>query len=188
MLDALRQGFERPSILFLDYTSHKPVVEVFTAFGNGHFLLGCIMLNSLATALYTVLLGALQVSASYYGATTFASDLTCAIATLFLNCYFLLISMAVAWRYSRRPFLRRSPGTMASMLPFVLSSEKLKEDARVVRQCSTQQEKIERLEETYRRYAFGRFYDINDPNTPHVGVERNSTGAGFGSQFYVKDL
>ena len=178
MLDTLRQGFEKPSILFQDYTSSKPIVELFSTFANGHSLLGYVMLTSSATALYTVLLGALQVSASFYGATTFASDLVCAIATLFLNAWFLLVSVAVGWRYSRRRFLERSPGTVAAMMPFVLSSEKLKEDVGMIRLIDSQREKIKWLEDHGRRYGFGHFYNASDPNTEHVGVERNETNAG----------
>ena len=105
------------------------------------------MLTSSATALYTVLLGELQVSASFYGAITFASDLACAIATLFLNACLLLVSVAVGWRYSRRRFLERSPGTMATMMPFMLSSEKLKEDVGMIKLRENQQEKIKCLED-----------------------------------------
>ena len=177
LLDALRSGFEKPSVLFQDYTSSKPIVEVFSAFANGHSLLGCVMLTSSATALYTVLLGALQVSASFYGATTFASDLACAIATLFLNACFLLVSVAVGWRYSRRRFLERSPGTMAAMMPFVLSSEKLKEDIRMIRLKDSRREKIKCLEDHGRRYGFGHFHNASEPNTKHFGVERNETNA-----------
>ena len=186
LLHALRQGFEKPSILFQDYTSSKPIVEICSTFANGHSLLGYVMLTSSATALYTVLLGALQVSASFYGATTFASDMVCAIATLFLNACFLLVSVAVGWRYSWRQSLERSPGTMAAMIPFVLSSEMLKEDVRMTRSAESQREKIKCLEDRGRRYGFGHFHCANDPNTEHIGVERNETNVGPGGKSHVR--
>ena len=177
VLDSLRQGFQPPEVLFQDYTASKPVVEIFAAFANGHSLLGYTMLTSPATALYTVLLGALQVSASFYGATTFANDLICAIACLILNLYLLLVTLLIAWSFSRNPCLKRPPGTMASMLPLVLSSDKLREDADMVAPKASQSEKIECLENARRRYGFGYFYNDGNPNDRHYGIKRDETGA-----------
>ena len=153
---------------------------------HGYVLLAIIMLTSLLTALYTVLLGALQVSASFYGATTFASDLACAVATLGLNAWFLVVSAAVGWKFcgwrytsggtnsggTRGRVLNRDPATMGAMMPFLLSSEKLREDLTDVR-WKEKKEKIRWLEERGRLYGFGRFK--NRDGTEHVGVERNES-------------
>ena len=149
---------------------------------QGHILLATVMLTSLLTALYTVLLGALQVSASFYGATTFASDLACAVATLALNAWFLVISAAVGWKHcgwgqsggtGGGRVLNREPATIGAMMPFLLSSEKLREDLEAVRTLKERKVKIRLLEERGRRYGFGRFR--NRDGTEHVGVERNET-------------
>ena len=173
MLDALRHGFQPARVLCDDYTSSRPAVEIFSAFAKGHCLLGYVLLASLATAGYTILLGALQVSTSFYGATTFPADLASAIAAAFLNLFILLVSVAVGWRYSRRRFLTRTPGTMAAIMPYVLSSEKLKEDVRSVSHIKGQQEKIKELERRGRRYGFGYFENESEPGIKHFGVERN---------------
>ncbi|KAL9631055.1 MAG: hypothetical protein Q9164_006098 [Protoblastenia rupestris] len=181
LLYALYQGFQPPSLLFTDFSSPKPFLEIFLAFTRGHVLLAIVMLTSLLTALYTVLLGALQVSASFYGATTFTSDLACAVATLGLNAWFLVVSAAVGWKYcgwrysggttrGGRRVINRDPVTIGAMMPFLLSSEKLREDLEAVRTLE-RKEKIRSLEERGRRYGFGWFR--NRDGTEHVGVERN---------------
>lgn len=147
MFDALCKGFQPPSTLFQDYDSSMPIFEVFSAFANGHSLLGYVFLASLATAGYTVLLGSLQVSASFYGATTYAADLACAISASILNLLILLVSVAVGWRYSWHRFLNRTPVTVAAILPYVLSSEKLKKDVRAVGGEKNQRDKIKALED-----------------------------------------
>ncbi|KAL9043703.1 MAG: hypothetical protein Q9214_003116 [Letrouitia sp. 1 TL-2023] len=184
-LSALRQGFQPPFALFTDFSSPRPILEVFLALAHGYTLLATVMLTSFLAALYTVLLGALQVSASFYGATTFASDLACAIATLALNAWFLITSVAVGWNYcgwryrgdiGGRRFLTRGPATIGAMMPFLLSSGKLREDVAVVRRIDGRENKTRWLEEQGRRYGFGRFRDSE--GREHVGVERNETVIG----------
>ncbi|KAL9608073.1 MAG: hypothetical protein Q9167_007073 [Letrouitia subvulpina] len=184
-ISALRQGFQTPLVLFTDFSSSRSILEIFLALEHGHTLLATVMLTSFLAALYTVLLGALQVSASFYGATTFASDLACAIATLALNTWFLITSVAVGWNYcgwryhgdiGGRRFLTRDPATMGAMMPFLLSSEKLREDVAAVRKIEGRKNKIRWLEEQGRRYGFGRFSDRE--GMKHVGIERNETVDG----------
>ena len=88
--------------------------------------------------------------------------------------------------YSRSPFLARSPGTIAAMMPLVLSSDKLMEDVREVRQMWSQREKITRLEEMGRRYALGRFQNAREGGVEHFGVERNETGRNSADGLHVR--
>lgn len=150
------------------------------------------MLTSYVAALYTILLGALQVSASFYGATTFASDLACAIATLALNAWFWITSVAVGWNYcgwryrgdiGGRRFLTRDPATIGAMMPFLLNSGKLQEDVAAVKRIEGSKDKIRCLEEQGRRYGFGRFKDRE--GREHVGVERNETISGGGTHVWT---
>ena len=170
VFDALRHGYQSPRILWDDYTCSRPVLEIVYAFDRGQHLLGYVMLASLATVVYTILLGSLQVSASYYGSTTFSADLA-GVATVFsMNMFILLVSLAVTWRYGRTTFLPRYP---ASLLPFVLFSEKLKEDLRAVNDQSSVKAKVQKLKEASRRYGFGKFHNGNPPTVEHFGIERN---------------
>ena len=59
------------------------------------------------------------------------------------------------------------------MIPFLLSSEKLREDVGSVRQVKERMEKISLLEKQGRRYGFGYF--VSQDGVEHVGVERNET-------------
>ncbi|KAI4158706.1 MAG: hypothetical protein LQ342_007227 [Letrouitia transgressa] len=191
-LSALRQGFQPPSVLFTDFSSSRPILEIFLALAHGHTLLATVMLTSYVAALYTILLGALQVSASFYGATTFASDLACAIATLALNAWFWITSVAVGWNYcgwryrgdiGGRRFLTRDPATIGAMMPFLLNSGKLQEDVAAVKRIEGSKDKIRCLEEQGRRYGFGRFKDRE--GREHVGVERNETISGGGTHVWT---
>ena len=131
------------------------------------------MLASLATVVYTIMLGSLQVSASYYGSTTFSADLTGVAVVFSMNLFILLVSLAVTWRYGRSTSLPRYPGTIASLLPFVLSSEKLKEDLRAVKDNGSVDAKVQKLKEMSRRYGFGKFHNSGSPAVEHLGIERN---------------
>ena len=71
-------------------------------------------------------------------------------------------------------------------MPFVLSSEKLKEDVGMIKLIDNQGERIKCLEDHGRRYGFGHFHNASDPNTGHVGVERNETNAGPGGKLHVR--
>jgi hypothetical protein len=182
VLDDLRRCYQDPDILWHEYTYSTPILEVVIAFARRNHLLGYVMLASLATALYTIVLGSLQVSATFYGATSFAADRAGAVVTLLLNIFLLLVSLTVAFRYGGASFLPRYPGTLASQLPYVLSSEKLKEDLRQVMPIQKQDEKIQRLRELGRRYGFGQFVNERDPHTAHLGVERNYVDCVRGSE------
>ena len=120
------------------------------------------------------MLGSLQVSASYYGSTTYRGDLAGVIMVLATNFFILAVSLGVAWRYGRAKFLPRFPSVMASVLPYVLSSEMLRRDLRAVRDKERTGEKVKMLEDWGRRYAFGHFRNASElPVLKHLGVERN---------------
>ena len=74
------------------------------------------------------------------------------------------------------------------MLPFVLSSEKLKEDVGLIRLLGDPWEKIKCLEDRGRRYGFGCFWNAGEPTDTagHVGVERNETNVGPGGELHVR--
>ncbi|MCJ1394522.1 hypothetical protein MMC18_007401 [Xylographa bjoerkii] len=173
VFDALHHGYQTPRILWDDFTTGTPILEIFAAFRKGHHLLGYVMLASLATVVYTIILGSLQVSASFYGATSFMDDLGDVVIAFSMNLVILAVSVAATCRYGLRVSLPRYPGTIASMLPFVLSSEKLKEDLNLVEREDSPQAKAKKLKEQGRRYGFGRFVNDNVSETEHLGVERN---------------
>ncbi|MCJ1251214.1 hypothetical protein MMC30_008445 [Trapelia coarctata] len=173
-LDALRQGYCSPAVLWDDYTTGTPVAEVFSAFHRGQHLLDYVLLASFTSYIYTVMLGSLQVSASYCGSTTYGGDLAGVIIVLATNSFILAVSLAIAWRYGRATFLPRFPNVMASVLPYVLSSELLRRDLRAVRGKGRTGEKVKMLEDLDRRYAFGNFRNANEPPAvKHLGVERS---------------
>lgn len=96
---------------------------------------------------------------------------------------FLLVSVAVDWRYSARRFINRSLGTMTAVMPLVLSSEKLKDDVALIRLMGSQRKKIKCLEDLGRRYGFGYFYNPRDMS--HCDVELDETDARHGGRSHV---
>ena len=71
-------------------------------------------------------------------------------------------------------------------MPFVLSSEKLKEDVKLIELIDGPRARIKCLEAHGRRYGFGHFHNASDPYTEHLGVERNETDPGLGGQPHVR--
>ena len=170
--DMLRRGFQPPDVLFQDYTSAGvPVYEILRAWKDGQHLLGWTILASYAVSVYTIFFGSLQQSSSSYGATSFFDDQTAAVASTILIGFVLLVNTVVGWRYCRQPWLRRPPDTLGAVLPMVLYSDKLREDIKEISQFATRKQKLERLVELDRRYAYGCFTDNN--GTSRIGVERH---------------
>jgi hypothetical protein len=123
------------------------------------------------------MLGSLQVSASFYGAADFKGDLAGVITTCVINLFILVVTCTGAWRYARARILPRYPGTVASWLPYILSSEKLKEDCRDVFQtCQDKKEQIKALQQKGRRYGFGQFCNEGSMSL-RLGIERNGSSA-----------
>ncbi len=171
--DALLQGYQPPETLWDDFTSGPPVTEIFQAFQKQQHLLGYVMLGSVATVIYTIMLGSLQVSASFYGATDFNGDLSGVLVTLIMNLFILIVSIAGAWTYGRAPILPRYPGTVASLLPYIIYSERLIEDYKGLVPEMDTKEHIEVLKKKFRRYGLGIFSNEDSPHVKHLGIERN---------------
>ena len=114
------------------------------------------------------MLGSLQVSASFYGATTFHADLDGIIVSTVLNAYILLVSVMASWRCrAAGRYCHRPPGSIAATLPFVLHSQGLRDD---LRQAQGKSEgAVKYLGDLQRRYRLGWFY-LNGEK--HYGVER----------------
>jgi hypothetical protein len=135
------------------------VYEIFVAHRNDHYLLCLVLSGSLATAVYTIFLGSLQLSSSYYGASSFDTDLAAATASTSLILFNVLVNLAVGWRYCRCEFVLRPPATVAALIPCVIFSPWLAEDLEEVKAEKVRNAKIRKLEQLDRRYAFGVFQD-----------------------------
>ena len=144
------------------------------AFESGHHLLGYVLLASMATIAYTIMLGSLQASASFYGATTFGSNFAGVVLVSFFNSVVLGVSVGVGCRYGCGSFLPRSPNTMASLIPYVTRSHLLIQDPTKVQDEASVKARIRKLESNMdRRYGFGW---IRDPNstTMWFGIDREN--------------
>lgn len=171
VFDALRHGYQSPRILWTDYSCEILVHEVFVAYRNGHYLLCFVMLGSLVMAVYTIFVGSLQLSSSYYGVTSFDSDLTAARASTLLIAFVLLVNLAAGWRYCRHIFLRRPPDTLAALLPCIIFPPGLTEDLEEVKTEPGVEAKIRKLKQLGRRYAWGVFKD--GQGIERLGIERH---------------
>lgn len=111
---------------------------MFQAFYHGRVFLGLTLLGTVLTIGYTIMLGTLQVSASFYGATTFHADLDGVIAVVALNSYLLLLSFTALVVYAvdkhKGKGWIKGTGTMGELLVKILWSDGLREDVRNDRQ------------------------------------------------------
>ena len=122
-------------------------------------------------AIYTIFLGSLQLSSSYYGATSFDSDLAASQASTILIAFVLLVNLAVGQRCCGRIFLRRPPDTWAALIPCIIFSPGLTEDLEEVKNEHGVAAKIRKLEQLGRRYALGVFKD--GQGKERLGIERH---------------
>lgn len=94
------------------------------------------------------MLGSLQVSASFYGATTFHADLDGVVAVLALNVYMLLLSLSALVIYSRGRYENKKKkggvecwtegaDTVADLLAYIVNSDCLRQDVREARESNT---------------------------------------------------
>lgn len=174
---ALAKGYQRPDVLWTDYSSGIPFWEAWIACRNGHYLLCSSMLASLATTVFTIFLGSLQLSASSYGSTTLESDLGGATASTLLIAFVLAVHLVLGYHFSwpKHKFLLRAPANVAAVIPYVVHSSGLGADLnRVVGRSSTRG-KIQGLNVLDTRYGFGRFYN---GGMEYYGVERHHDEAG----------
>lgn len=183
MLHTLRQGYAEADILWTDYTKAFSIVEAFIAFHNKEHLLGYVMLASLATIIYTIMIGSLQASAGFYGATDMQGDLASVIVALVMNLFILVVSIAVACCYTFSAALPRSSSTLASLLPYLLSSELLIADLkRAMAHSPRNKDQIAYLRDLGRRYGFGVFEDSKRKGVFHLGIERNHNDGPDGKE------
>lgn len=122
------------SALKEDWDNTWPIIDVFRAFHHGRIFLGLTLIGTVLTIGYTIMLGTLQVSASFYGATTFHADLDGVIAVVALNSYLLLLSFTalvvyVHNRYKERGWIKGA-NTMSELLVKILWSDGLRADVR----------------------------------------------------------
>lgn len=121
-----------------DWDNTWPIVDVFQAFYHGRVFLGLTLVGTVLTIGYTIMLGTLQVSASFYGATTFHADLDGVIAVVALNSYLLLLSFTALVVYgvgkAKKKGWIKGDGTTSELLLKIIWSDKLREDVRDGRQ------------------------------------------------------
>ncbi len=169
---ALAQGYQRPAVLWADYSSGIPLWEAWIAWREGHYLVCSSMLASLATTVFTIFLGSLQLSASSYGSTTFESDLTAATASTLLLAFVLAVHLVLGYYFSwpKPRFLPRAPAHAAAVIPYVVYSSRLRADLKGVAGKSSADEKIRVLDSLDARYGLGKFCS---GGTNRYGIERH---------------
>lgn len=171
---ALSKGFQPPEVLWTDYTSGIPVWEVAVAWWNGHYLLCYALCASLATTVFTIFLGSLQLSASAYGSTSFETDLAAATASTLLIAFVLAVHLALGYQFSwrRRGFLPRVPASLGAVIPYVFFSKGLRADLQRVEGMGSSRAQIQELRHLDRRYGLGEF---EHDGQSYFGVERHSS-------------
>lgn len=142
VLRALEVAPKQPArILKEDWDNTWPIIDVIQAFSHGRIFLGLTLLGTVLTIVYTIMLGSLQVSASFYGATTFHADLDGVIAVAALNAYALLLSLSALvfyalGRWQGKGWIRGAD-TSGKVLAKILWSEELQEDVKESREKNT---------------------------------------------------
>lgn len=118
------------------------------------------------------MLGSLQVSASFYGATTYTADVDGVIAILAFNTYLLAISMAALGTYVSKMWKTewnvRGQTTLALQLTFTLWSDELREDMKRVVEVEDKQEKLRILRGS--KYKFQKASSA--PDDLHGSIEK----------------
>ncbi|RDW79447.1 hypothetical protein BP6252_04085 [Coleophoma cylindrospora] len=162
--------FCTPDVLFEDFKTSIPVIEIFQAFSKSYHLLGYVLFGSFCSIVYTIMLGSLQVSAGFYGATTFHADLDGVITVLVMNMVLFLVSAFVAYTYVWKDIMMKKGdnigapwemGTLLSVIWLVGRSDDLKRD------CT---KGVDELRRKGYRYGFGRFLRNS---AWQIGIERH---------------
>lgn len=178
----LHKGSQPARVLFSDYTVSQPhsvipVVDLFIAFKSGHSLICFSILASIATAILAVFLGSLQLSSSYFGATNFASDQIAATTSTMLVVFMILVYAGIGYKIrGLAKVMKRPVETVGAVIPYVIFSEKLKEDLDAVEEMGGWKERMEALENMGGKYALGSW--VNEEGDMMVGVERQFDGCG----------
>ncbi|KAK0624116.1 hypothetical protein B0T14DRAFT_583313 [Immersiella caudata] len=177
----LRRCARSASVLFEDYTvayphSIIPIVDIFHAFRKGHSMICFVALASTATAVVTFCLGSLQLSSSYYGATTFTNDHVAATISSWLVVFMLFVYAGIAWKLRVLKGMKRPVETIGGVAPYVVLSRNLREDLEVVKGLEGSREKADALDKAGGRYALGTWVD--EDGAVLFGVERQYEGRG----------
>ncbi|KAK5660025.1 hypothetical protein OQA88_13493 [Cercophora sp. LCS_1] len=175
----LHKGYQSACVLFVDYTPSSPLSvlplwDIIQGLRAGHYLLVFSIMASIATTILTVFLGSLQLSAAYYGATSFSSDQAAATGATCLVSFVLVVHAAIGWKIrgvGRR--MKRPVETVGGVAPYVVFSRGLREDLERVK-GETKDTALSLLKE--KRYALGVW---NDGGTERFGVERQFGDGGM---------
>ncbi|KAB2573030.1 hypothetical protein DBV05_g8288 [Lasiodiplodia theobromae] len=169
---ALSAREQPPRILYEDWTNTIPFVDIAQAFRHGHVFLVFTLIGTVVSIAYTIMLGSLQVSASFYGATTYTADVDGVIAIVAFNAYLLAISMAALGTYVFKMWKMewnvRGQTTLATQLAFTLWSNGLREDMKNVVEVKRKEEKLRILEGS--RYKFQKVSSA--PDDLHGSIEK----------------
>lgn len=118
------------------------------------------------------MLGSLQVSASFYGATTYTADVDGVIAIVAFNAYLLAISMvalgAYVFKMWKMEWNVRGQTTLAMQLTFTLWSNGLRGDVKRVEGVEAMEEKLRILRGC--KYKFQKV--LNAPDDLQGGIEK----------------
>lgn len=159
---------QRAKVLFEDWDNTWPVLDVVQAFIHRRWFLGLTFLGTVLTYGYTTMLGSLQVSASFYGATTYHADKDGVMTVLALNAYLLLLSSCATvgyfWRwtlhYEKNRVAKawdREVGTLATNLALVLWVEdELGKEASDSWDAAADGNAFEKLNNPDQRYALSQ--------------------------------
>ncbi|KAM7208347.1 hypothetical protein V8F20_001325 [Naviculisporaceae sp. PSN 640] len=179
----LRRGGRSPDVLFVDYVaslstwgalSTVPVIDIIAAWWRGHSLIYASALASMAITTVTVFLGSLQLSSSYYGATSFVSDQTAATGAACLTGFTLIVYASVGFRIHRvlGKSLKRPVETFMGAAPYLVFSEKLRADLQLVAGLpGGRPARLKELNGLGRKYALGT-WNKGPANEVMLGVER----------------
>ncbi|KAK3997218.1 hypothetical protein QBC44DRAFT_377111 [Cladorrhinum sp. PSN332] len=172
------------STLFTSYTDPlTPILstitlslpDIFRAFKNAHTLPVFTFLSSFAITVTTIFLGTLQLSSSFYGATSLQSDLQAAMAATLLLAFVLGTTVGVYYKMVwtvdwEGKGLVRPVETLGGKLTYLMWSENLREDLKGVEHIEKRRGRLNELRMEGRWYRFGKIELGNGEEV--FGVER----------------
>ena len=160
-----------------------PLVDVLVSWNRGHHMVCLSVLASLDITVVTVFLGSLQLSSSYYGATSFVGDQTAATGAAWLVGLAVVVYAGVWWRVRRvlgGGGMKRPVESVMGVAPYVVFSGGLREELLgVAGKMAGRYDGGERegeLEKKGSRYAMGVWTDGMGDDL--FGVERQYEDGG----------
>ena len=155
------------------------MIDVFQAVNHGRNYLAFTLFGTIVSIAYTIFLGSLQVSASFFGATTFQADFIGVVVVIVLNSYLLGIGVTALVGYVR--YVHRGMGVcvrgrigrrLGVQLALCLWSMGLQQDMRQVRRRPISvPERISALDYERRQYELREVRD-HVANRPRYQIER----------------